>query len=510
MGINWPILIGTVLMEIIIIFGVTAVLQAKERHAGSDSFIKSNRNLPMVAVAATQALTCLGGGHILGMTAASWDFGVAACWYAISSACMLIILFCFTGPWVRRLGFTTIGQAFERIFDRRTAVLVGCVGAGTIWGIMTLELQGVGSVISAITSGSMIFGCIIGGIISILYVIFGGMKQVGWVNIINAVFMYLGVIIALAMLGSKLPNGWAGVNEFFQSYSNNFAQGNEFLSIMSSPEIWKVYIIGTFLAGLFYVPIGPQAAQVSASAKSVNSLKKAVFIAVPMNAIFGMIMVAFGMAALSIPEYAGIGAPPFIAMFVMLIDLLPWWLTAWLFAAFAAAMLSTIAVQLLALSTIVVDDIYIRYYNHNMPEKSKMKLLRWLIVIIGAGGTITSTALPPVQNAIVWLFAWLLPAFWIFVFAMFWKRSSFAGFWTIIITGVVNILWSYTSLPSMLGLDGNNNSIAMFVVAFVVCILFTLFDRNAKPALIKVYKQNKFDVIAPELAEHYRAIGYKG
>lgn len=505
MGINWPILIGTILLEIIIIFGVSAVLQAKERHAGSESFIKSNRNMPMVAVAATQALTCLGGGHILGMTSASWDFGVAACWYAVSSAFMLIILFCFTGPWVRRFGFTTIGQAFEKIFDRRTAILVGCVGAGTIWGIMTLELQGVGSIISAITSGSLVIGCVVGGIIAILYVIFGGMKQVGWVNVINAIFMYLGVIVALALLGSKLPHGWAGVNEFYQSNGMDFM-----LQIKSTPEIWKVYILGTFLSGLFYVPIGPQAAQVSASAKSVNSLKKAVFIAVPMNTIFGMIMVAFSMAALTMPELANMGAPPFIAMFVMLIELMPWWLTAWLFAGFAAAMLSTIAVQLLALSTIIVDDIYIRYYNHDMSEKSKMKMLRWLIIIIGVGATATSTALPPVQNAIVWLFAWLLPAFWIFVFAMFWKRSSFAGFWTIIVTGVVNILWSYTSLPTMLGLDGNNNSIAMFVVALVACIILTAVDKNAKPAMVKIYKENKFDVISEDLAEHYKAIGYKG
>jgi SSS family solute:Na+ symporter len=370
---------------------------------------------------------------------------------------------------------------------------------------MTLEIQGVGAIISSITSGSMVFGCLIGGLIAILYVIFGGMKEVGWVNIINAVFMYLGVFIALAMLGSKLPNGWAGVNEFYQTNGMDWM-----LQIKSTPEIWKVYIIGTFLSGLFYVPIGPQAAQVSASAKTVNSLKKAVFIAVPMNAIFGMIMVAFGMAALSIPELSGMGAPPFIAMFVMLIQLLPWWLTAWLFAGFAAAMLSTIAIQLLALSTIIVDDIYIRYYNHNMSEKSKMRLLRTLIVIIGLGGTATATTLPAVQNAIVWLFAWLLPAFWIFVFAMFWKRSVFAGFWTIIVTGIVNVLWSYTSLPTMLGLDGNNNSIAMFAVSLVVCTLLTALDKNAKRAMLKVYKNNKFDVISDELAEHYRAIGYKG
>lgn len=497
---NVSILIGTVIIELIIIGGVSWVLGriSKSRMSASE-FTNSNRSMPAIAVGATQALTCLGGGHIMGIVGASWGYGVGTYWYALSSGIMLIIMLCFTGPWIRRFGFTTINQLFERMFDHKTSVVMAGIAAGTTWGILTLELQGVGTVLGAITGWPIAFGCVVGGILSLLYVLFGGMKQVGWVNVFNAVFMYIVAIIAILMLGSRLPQGWEGVNNFFVNNGEDWK-----LSILANPDTWRTYIIGTILAQLFYCPIGPQAAQVSASAKNVNAIRKAVMIAVPINVVFGAIMLAFGMAAQSIPEYAAIGAPP-MANFTMLLSLLPGWLVSCLFAAFIAAMLSTVAVQILALSTIFMDDILFKFYKPKATEQEKMKLIRVGVIVFAVGGTALSTCLPAVDSAIVWLFAWLLPAFWVFVFGMFWKRSSRAAFWTLIISAVANMVWTYTALPTILHLDGNNNSVGMVVVSFVVAIVLTATDKNAKTGMIKAYKKNKMDVISEEYAAELRS-----
>lgn len=497
---NVPILIGTVIIELIIIGGVSWVLGkiSKSRMSAAE-YTNSNRSMPAIAVGATQALTCLGGGHIMGMVAAGWGYGVGTYWYALSSGIMLIIMLCFTGPWIRRFGFTTINQLFERLFDRKTSIVMAGIAAGTTWGILTLELQGVGTVLGAITGWNIAFGCVVGGVLSLLYVLFGGMKQVGWVNVFNAIFMYIVAIIAVLMLGARLPAGWDGVNNFFIDNGESWK-----ISILANPETWRTYIIGTILAQLFYCPIGPQAAQVSASAKNVDAIRKAVMIAVPVNVVFGAIMLAFGMAAQSIPEFAAIGAPP-LANFTMLLNLLPGWLVSCLFAAFIAAMLSTVAVQILALSTIFMDDILFKFYKKDAPEKEKLRLIRIGVVVFAVGGTALSTCLPPVDSAIVWLFAWLLPAFWVFVFGMLWKRSTRAAFWTLIVSAVANMIWTYTSLPTLLHLDGNNNSVGMVVVSFVVAIVLTLTDKDAKPGMIKLYKTNRMEVISEEYAAELRA-----
>ncbi|MGD9211788.1 MAG: hypothetical protein PVI90_13475, partial [Desulfobacteraceae bacterium] len=289
---NYSLIVTTVILELIIICGVSWVLKVRSKMNTGEDFITSGRNLPTIAIAATQALTALGGGHILGLPIASWQYGVAAYWYIIGSGLMLVIMLNFTGPWIRRFGFTTINQLFEKMFDMKTSIVMAGIAAGTVWGILTLETQGVGAVIAGMTGWSMIAGCVVGGCIGILYVIFGGMKEIGWVNVFNSVFMYVGALIAVFYLGTKLPNGWQGVNDFHISNGNEWA-----LSIWANSDTWRTYIIGTITANLFYVAIGPQAAQVSASAKNVKAIRNAVFYAVPLNCIFGAIMIAFGMAS---------------------------------------------------------------------------------------------------------------------------------------------------------------------------------------------------------------------
>lgn len=83
----------------------------------------------------------------------------------------------------------------------------------------------------------------IGGIIGLLYVIFGGMEQVGWVNVFNAIFMYVGVFIAILYLNGVIDGGWVSVNEY---YINNGEQWK--LELFSNGETWRVYIIGTLVA----------------------------------------------------------------------------------------------------------------------------------------------------------------------------------------------------------------------------------------------------------------------
>ena len=191
----------------------------------------------------------------------------------------------------------------------------------------------------------------------------------------------------------------------------------------------------------------------------------------------------------------------------MLLNSLPGWLVSCLFAAFIAAMLSTVAVQILALATIFLDDIVYKFYKKDATEKQKVISLRVAVTVFAVGGTALSTTLPAIDSAIVWLFAWLLPAFWVFVFGMFWKRSSRAAFWTLIITAIANMIWSFTSLPTLLHLDGNNNSVGMVVVSFVVGIILTATDKNAKPGMIKLYKTNKSAAISKEYAAELRAQG---
>lgn len=484
------VVIAVVLYEVIVIIGVSWFLNRHQKEKISNSeFVSSGGSMSTVAVGATMALTSLGGAHILGLPAQAASTGVATYWFALASAMMMVILCCYVGPWYKRFGFTTVAHVFEKLYDRRVAVLLSGLTAGCTWGVISLEMQGIGTVISAMTGWSIIMCCIVGGVISFLYVVFAGMKEVAWVNVVNAVFMYIGVIIATVYLGRSIDGGWQGVNNYYTSSGNGWM-----LSLWANGETWRTYIIGTILGSLFFVPMNQAGCQCSISAKNVKVLKRSVLIAVPLNCIFGVFMIAFGMAANTMPQYtANYGGP--MVTFAMLVELLPTWVLIWLLAGFVAAILSTIAVCVLGVSTIFVEGIVKQYYKPKMDDATSVRWLRVALFVVSAVTCLASTLLPPINTSMVWLFAWLLPPFWMFVFGMHWKRSTRAALGTIIISAIANCVWTFSDLDVFFNLQGTTNSLVMLVFTMVVGLILVATDKNAKPGLIRLYKQDKSQFI---------------
>lgn len=489
------VLILTVIFEIIIIGGVTLVLNMRQKAKGVD-MATANRSLPAIAIAATQALTCLGGGHIMGMPGASSGFGVAALWYLIASGIMIVLMMCVSGPWIRRLGFSNIPDMFTKMFDKRTGILVSAFCCASCFGVLTCETQGVGTVVATITGSSIVLGCIIGGIIGLLYVIFGGMEQVGWVNVFNAIFMYIGVLLAVLFMNGVIEGGWQTVNEFYISNGQQWK-----LELFSNGETWRVYIIGTLVAGMFNQMVAGQSGQISASAKNVKALRRAAIYAVPMNTIFGALIIALYMGTSVQSQYATLPGSPGFQNMSMIVGEMPVWLAAWVLAAFAAAMLSTIAVQLLTLATIFVQTILCQYWKKDASDKQKNTYIRIVIVIVSVLGTAMGAILPEVSAAMTWLFAWLLPGCWMFIFGIWWKRSKAAAFWSLLICGIFNCFWSFTSLPYVFHLEGNNNSIGMLVVSIVVYVVIAALDKNAEGPFKELYIKNRNACVADDLVK---------
>jgi SSS family solute:Na+ symporter len=265
------------------------------------------------------------------------------------------------------------------------------------------------------------------------------------------------------------------------------------LSLWSNGNTWRTYIIGTILGQLFFMPMNQAGCQCSISAKNVRTMKRSIFLAVPLNCIFGIFMIAFGMAAATLPKYADYYGTP-LATFAMLVDLLPTWVVIWLLAGFAAAILSTVAVCVLGISTVFTDAIIKTYYKPDMTDKQYMRFLRGCIIIFASGACVVSTLMPAVNTSMVWLNAWLLPAFWMFVFGMHWKRSSKAALTTIIVSAVANCIWTFGDFGAKLRLD-NNNSLVMLFFTLLVGLITTATDKNALPGLISLYKRDKARVV---------------
>jgi len=479
---NMGILIAVLVYEVAIILGVGIWLAKREAshppHEGD--FALAGRHLPTPVVAITLALTVLGTAHILGIFELSAIIGASAVWFSIAHVILLVLVCLSTGLWVRRLGLTTVPEILEMLYGRTTRLIVSCTMAGVIFGILTIETQGIGIIISSMTGWSISNGAIVGAILGIFYVVLAGMKEVGWLNLVNAIVMYVGLVLATIFIALRLPGGnYNSVAEFYTSSGDGFM-----MSIYGTPQIFFTFALGMTIAVIFSQGINQMLMQPCMSAESEKTVRKALWIAAPLNGLFGVFAVVIGLTANSIPEFSALG--PKVAATAMLVNYLPPWLAALLLASFLAAILSTFAMTALAPATLFTADIYRNLYKPDATEKDMARTMRITIIVLAVIAMTVAAFLPPILAAMNWLFSWLVPIFWVVVFGLFWKRSSSAAIATLVSAWVTNSVWSFTELPAMLNMAEIPNAYITLAVTLTVGVVGNLLaDEKTRRSYFK-------------------------
>ena len=470
--------------EILVIFGVGFVISKKRNKEEEGGFALGGRNMGVMVLASTIALTVLGTAHILGVFEMTFGMGAVAYWFSLAHVALIIVACFGTGLWVRRMGVTTVPEALKGMYGTKNALAISCVMAGCIWGILTLETQGVGIVIATMTGWGIAQAAVIGGILGIFYVVLAGMEEVGVVNVINAAVMYVGLIVATILVALRLPGGnFDTVQAFYNS-----DQTTQFMtSIFGTPDLFITFAIAQIIAVVFCQGISQMLLQALMSAKDEKTIRKSVWLAAPLNGLFGVFAVTLGLTARSLPQYAELG--PKMAATTMIVDLLPAWAAALLLAALLAAILSTFAMTSLTPATIFSIDIYKGLFKKDATEKEVTKMIRIMVVILGAIAIAVSAYLPPILGAINWLFAWMVPVFWLFVTGLFWKRSHGVASATLAITWIVNMIWTFTGLPASIGgLVGSlPNGYITLATSLIVIIVGNLATKG-EPGYFKVHE----------------------
>lgn len=485
------IIIAVVIYELVVILGVAAFLRKREAKLldQEGGFHLGGRSLTIATLAPTIALTVLGAAHITGVFEMTYGMGMIAIWFSMAHIIMIVVACYGTGLWVRRLGVTTVPEAIVRMYGPAIGLMVTCTMAGQVFGVLTLECQGLGIVVHALTGWPITQGIILGGVLGVLYVIFAGMKEVGAVNMINAIVMYIGLIVATAIVCMKLGGNFESVAETLSKDPQN--GDGHMLSIFGNSQLFITFAVGQILAVTFCQSISQMLMQTMMSAKNEKTIRRSVWIAAPVNGLFGVFAVILGLAARSLPEYSmgkDAATAAKTAAMDMIVDMLPMWSSALLLAALLAAILSTFAMTTLTPATIWVNDIYKKYLNPNASQKHLNNMTRVLIVIVAIYAIILSTALPTILDAIGWVFSWVIPVFWIVVFGLFWKRNRKVAGTTLAVSWILNILWSFTNAKVALsGIIGVvlPNAYVTLIVSLLILIIGNLAAKG-EPAYSKV------------------------
>ena len=177
--------------------------------------------------------------------------------------------------------------------------------------------------------------------------------------------------------------------------------------------------------------------------------------------------------------------------------MLPTWLVVLLQAGFLGALLSTFAMSALAPATILAKDVVGASLNKELSPVSEKKLIRYAIVGIGFTAAVMTLFIQPnVILAITWLFAWLVPFFFIIIAGLFWKRNSTVAALVLVLSWGVNLLWSFTDIKSVLGLSVLENAHVVAIVSLFVTFVGNLLIVKFEPPLLRLTTNNEAQAIS--------------
>lgn len=474
-----------ILHNIAVIGGIGIYLANKNSGRGRVADLATggrDANLAMFSI--TIAITYLGSAHVYGLMEISFHIGAVALWFSFAHTILICVICLGTGQWVRRIGCQTIPELIGRLYGPAMRTVTACVSAMVVFGLVTLETQTLGIGISAISGWSLGWSAVLGAFLGTAYVTLGGIKQTMWVNLVNAVVMYAAIILAGIYLTFALPDGWQGVRDYYIDNNQSFK-----LSIFGTPKLLASFALAVIFSVVFSQSINQQGMAAAISAKDERVIRRSLWIAAPVNGLFGVFPVLCGLAAATIPEFSSLGAK--LAGATLVVSLLPTWLVIFIQAGFLGALLSTFAMSALAPATIFAKDIVGANVQGGLSAIMEQRLIRMVIITVGVlSALLTFFNHPNVIEAITWLFAWLAPLFFIIVAGLFWKRNNRAAWVVVLVSWLLNCVWSIgyvkqvvVQLIPFAGVLENAHLTA--VSSALLTVLLYSMVKNSQPALLR-------------------------
>ncbi|MGN1158531.1 MAG: sodium:solute symporter [Agathobacter sp.] len=479
---------------------IVASLYSRKKVKTAEDFANAGGGLGWIMVTFSFVLAPLGSGHTMslwqkaaGSGAENFDLatmftgiGAGSMWWAIGAgAIFLPIAMLWIGPMYKRIGAPTAPGAIAAIFGKKLGWFHAAFQTMTWTGIGCSELVATGTAIYTLCNASGIGlsiyqSIILGFVLIVCYVFFGGMLQMAWLNCINACVMLIGSYAAIGIIAvSYLSDlgGWAGIQQIYEAagYSSFLTQPGT----LGLPPVWLGVIIPVIVLHVSAGAVSQTMMQPFFAAKDESACRKGVFLGCGINIMSSLPWIFLAIAAMAIPTIAStVGANGLEAVPHIVQAGLPVPAIGLLMVALLSATLSTGGGVVLANSNVIANDVIIGCVCPDASPKKKMTINRVCIIVAAAlllpGALIMAHEF--VFNLFLWVFSFGMPVFVCLLIGYNWKVSRKAAWATIIVTYIIDCIWTFIPMP----LPGvwSMNLYAVMVASVVLAVIFHLIFKG--------------------------------
>jgi len=485
---------------VVFAYGYYVYRRKKSVLTDSKDFFLAEGSLTWWAIGASLIASNISAEHFIGMSGSGYALGLAISTYEWMAAATLIIVAVFILPIYLRNRIFTMPQFLARRYSQQVSTLMA------IFWLLVYVFVNLTSIIYlgalAITSISDIsFGWSVAGLsIFSVIVTLGGMKVIGYTDVIQVLVLLIGGLVttylALTLLsqhfgyGSHLLKGLSILREQAPDHFHMiFHKGNPYYQDL--PGL-SVIIGGMWINNLAYWGCNQYIIQraLGANLKTARSgllfaafLKLLVPVIVVLPGITMFVLHKNGMFQQEMmPD--GIVKPDHA--YPTLMNLLPAGLKGVAFAALTAAVVASLAGKANSISTIFSLDIYKKYFNKNASEKQLVGIGKWVVIVAMGIAALIAPALKNLDQAYQFIqeyVGFISPGVLaIFLMGFFWKRTTATAaltgsLLTIPVSTILKFLplWTRGAFPDYPFLD-------RMTITFIIIVLIMTGISLSRPA----------------------------
>ena len=485
-------------------FAVTAYgfyIYNRKKTAGTSSkdFFLAEGSLTWWAIGASLIASNISAEHFIGMSGSGFALGLAISTYEWMSAATLIIVAIFIIPIYLKNKIFTMPQFLSKRYNDKVSTIMAIFWLLVYVFVNLTSIIYLGALaISSISTISFEWS-IVGLVIFSMFVTLGGMKVIGYTDVIQVVVLIIGGLVTTYLALTLLSQEFGYGKDIFKGLSilKKEAPSHFHMIFDSSHPYYKelpglsVLFGGMLVNNLAYWGCNQYIVQraLGADLKTArNGILFAAFLKllIPIIAVLpGIVMYVLhnqGLFQQEMANEAGMIKPDHA--YPTLMNLLPAGLKGIAFAALTAAVVASLAGKANSISTIFSLDIYKKYFNKEASERKMVIVGRWAVVVSMVIAGIVTPALKTLDQAYQFIqeyVGFISPGVLaIFLMGFFWKRTTataaMAGaLLTIPMSTVLKFLpvWTNGAFPDFPFLDRMSIT---FVSIVMVMIAITLIN----------------------------------
>ena len=443
------IIVFALYVAIIIGVGLWVSRDKKGTKKSTEDYFLAGKSLPWWAVGSSLIAANISAEQFIGMSGSGFSIGLAIASYEWMAAITLIIVGKYFLPIFIDKGIYTIPEFVEKRFDKNLKTILAIFWIGLYVFVNLTSVLYLGGLALQTILGIPLMYSIIGlAVFALAYSIYGGLSAVVWTDVIQVFFLILGGLLTTYMAVDFIggDDGWlSGLSKMAAAAPEHF----EMILDQSNPQYINlpgiaVLIGGLWVANLYYWGFNQYIIQRTLAAKSIAEAQKGIIFAAFLKLIVPFLVVVPGIAAYVIttsPELmsqlgniATVNVPSLAhadKAYPWLTQFLPVGFKGIVFAALAAAIVSSLASMLNSTATIFTMDIYKEFIgpkagDHKLVNVGRISAIVALIVacLIAPMLSNLGQAFQYIQEYTGLVSPGILA---VFLLGLFWKKTNSKG-----------------------------------------------------------------------------------